>query len=305
MKKLKLFLLVVLFGSNFSYAQQVNQISNFMYNQLYYNPASAGMHETQVNVNVLGRIQWASIDGAPKLGLVSADYRFPKQNMALGVNVSNYSYSKYSFSDANANYSFFVPLNKKVKLAMGLRGGMTSLRSSIAGSKIWDESDYLTNINNYSVTLPKVGLGFQLNAPKYYVGISVPDLYIGNTKNLPGNTSTSFLNQRRNFILMSGAKIRINDSYNFRPGLTAFYYPATGAIVTANATFEVKDYFWIGASYSTYKAATLTTGAHLSARLRFAYSYELLTGLTKTASVGSHEICLMIKLDNVSHAKYK
>ncbi len=304
MKKVNLFLITTLLSFSNLQAQQVNQISNFMYNQLYFNPASAGMHETQVNVNVIGRVQWASLEGAPKFGHVWADYRFPKQNMALGLNLGTFSYSKYSFTDANINYAYFVNLNKKVKLAMGLRAGLTSITASTSNLRIWEETDPLIGNNNYSGMLPKIGVGFQLNAPKYYVGFSAPDLYIADTKNLLGDTA-SFLKQQRNFILMGGAKIRINDLYNLRPGLAAFYHPNTGAFLTANTTFEIRDYFWIGASYSTYKAITINAGAHISTRIRFAYAYEFLAGLSKAASIGSHEICLMIKLDNIARTKAK
>ncbi len=304
MKKVSLLLTVFLFSGIVLKAQQINQISNFMYNQLYFNPASAGMHETQVNVNVIGRIQWASIEGAPKLGHLWADYRFPKQNMALGINLGTFSYSKYSITDVNANYAYFVHLNKKVKLAMGLRAGITSIRANTSNSNIWDEADPLLAQNNYSGTLPKIGVGFQLNAPNYYVGISAPDLYIADTKHLLGDSS-SFFKQQRNFVLMGGGKIRINDLYNLRPGVAAFYHPLTGAFATANATFEIRDYFWVGASYATYKAVSLTAGAHLSTRIRFAYAYEFLSGLSKAANVGSHEICLMIKLDNLARTKAK
>ncbi len=303
MKKI-VFLLTVLLLANAMQAQQINQISNFMYNQLYFNPASAGMHETQLNVNVLGRIQWASIEGAPKLGHVWADYRFQKQNMALGVNLGTFSYSKYSFTEANANYAFFVHLNKKVKLAMGLRAGITSIRSSTSSSTIWNEADPLIAQNNYSGSIPKIGLGFQLNAPNYFIGLSAPDLYMADTKHLLGD-SASFFKQKRNFVLMGGTKIRLNDLYTLRPAVAAFYHPSTGAFAVANATFEIRDYFWLGASYSTYKAVALTAGAHLSTRIRFGYAYEFLSGLSRTASVGSHEICLMIKLDNLARTKAK
>ena len=304
MKKVKILLFVSLLCCQLAQAQQVNQISNFMFNQLYYNPASAGMHETQVNVNVIGRLQWASVEGAPKLAHVWADYRFPNQNMALGINLGTYSFSKYSYTDANANYAYFVHLNKKIKLAMGLRAGITSISSSTNGSKIWNEADPLIAANNYSGVLPKIGIGFQLNAPTYYVGISAPDLYIADTKKLL-NDSATFFKQQRNFILMGGVKIKLNDSYNVRPSLAAFYHPLTGAFLIANTNFEIRDYFWIGASYSTYNSIAFNAGAHISTRIRFAYSYEFLAGLSKAATIGSHEIGLMIKLDNLARKKTK
>lgn len=304
MKKLTIMLIVVLSSCYFMQAQQVNQLNNFMYNQLYFNPASAGMHETQVNVAVIGRIQWASIEGAPKLAHVWADYRFPSKRMALGLNIGSYTYSKYSFTDANANYAYSIQLTKKTKLAMGLRAGITSVSASTNESKIWSASDPLIASNNYSGVLPKIGVGFQLNAPNYYVGISAPDLYVSDKKKVLSDSS-SFLNQQRNFILMSGAKLRLNDSYNLRPSLAVFYHPLSGAFLTVNSTFEVRDYFWIGVSYATYKAVAFNTGVHLSNRIRFAYSYELLSGVSKAASIGSHEICLMIKLDNIAHKRVR
>jgi len=283
-------------------AQPVNVLSNFMHHQLYYNPASAGMHETQVNINVLGRLQWASIEGAPRLGLVSADYRFPSQRMALGANVSTFSYSKYSFSDANLNYAYSIYLNKKVKLSMGLRAGFTSIRSSTNGLTIFDDNDPLQAQNNYSATIPKLGIGFQLNAPNYYIGFSAPDFYVVDNQTILNDTS-SFFKQQRNFVLMAGAKIKLNDLYNLRPSIAVFHHPTSKTFATINTNFEIRDYFWIGASYSTYKSLTILAGAHLSTRVRFAYAYEFLSGANQTTSIGSHEVALLIKMDNLGRKK--
>ncbi len=285
-------------------AQQVNQLTNFMYNQLFYNPASAGMHETQVNVNIIGRVQWASIEKAPKLGHVWADYRFPKQNMALGINLGSFTYSKNSFTDINLNYAYFVNLSKKTKLSMGLRAGISSITSNTSNSTIYDENDPLIGQSNYAGTLPKIGLGFQLNLPKSYIGISAPDLFVSDNQKLLGDTA-SFFKKERNYVLMGGTKIRLNDLYNLKPSLAAYYHPYAGASATANLSFEIRDYFWFGAGYATYKAASITVGAHLSTRMRFAYAYEMLAGVSKVANIGSHEVCLLIKLDNLARNKTK
>ena len=102
--------------------------------------------------------------------------------------------------------------------------------------------------------------------------------------------------------MMAGAKLRLGDLYNLRPNIAVFYYPDSKLLTKINATFEIKDYFWAGLTYSTNKFVTINLGTNISSRIRFGYAFETFVGSTGVG-LYTHELNLMIKLDNLFRTK--
>ncbi len=301
-KLLQVFVLFVSVStSTLTVAQQITPLSNFMYNQMVYNPASAGMQEAQFNVSTLARLQWAAIDGAPRTGMLWSDYRFKSNKMAIGVNLGTLTYSGYANTDANLNYAYYINLNKKLKLAMGLRAGFTSLGFSTSKFQIWDDDDQVISASGYNKIIPKIGLGFQLNARNAYIGISSADLISTNKVDITGDTASSFFKRKRNIVLMGGAKLKLGDLYNLRPNIGVFYHPDSKMLAKLNTTFEIKDYFWAGLTYSTNNYAALNVGTNISSRIRFGYAFETYIG--GKLGLSSHELNLLLTLDNLFRKK--
>jgi type IX secretion system PorP/SprF family membrane protein len=282
-------------------AQQITPISNFMYNQMVYNPASAGMQEAQFNVSTIYRRQWA-IEGAPRAGLLWSDYRFRSNKMAIGINLGTLSYSGYKNTDVNLNYAYYINLNRKLKLAMGLRAGFTSLGFTTDKFQIWDDDDQVINASPYSKIIPKIGLGFQLNARNAYIGISSADLISATKVDIYSDTASSFFNRKRNIVMMGGAKIKLGDLYNIRPNVAVFYHPDSKMMAKINTTFEIKDYFWAGLTYSTNSYVAANVGTNISSRIRFCYVFETFIG-GDGVGLTTHEINLLLTLDNLFRKK--
>jgi type IX secretion system PorP/SprF family membrane protein len=301
-KYIQVFFLLFLLQTALVSAQQIVPLSNFMYNQMVYNPASAGMHEAQFNVSTIARLQWSSIQGSPKTGLLWSDYRFKSNKMAVGLNVSTTSYSGYKNTDVNMNYAYYLQLNKKLKLSMGLRAGFTSVSFSTNNFQIWDDGDQVIANSGYNKVIPKVGLGFQLNGRNAYIGIASSDLVSANRVDVTGDTAKSFFKQKRNINMMAGAKLRLGDLYNLRPNIAVFYYPDSKLLTKINATFEIKDYFWAGLTYSTNNFVAINLGTNISSRIRFGYAFETYVGSTGVG-LYTHELNLMVKLDNLFRTK--
>jgi len=297
-KYLQVFFLLFLLPIQLIFAQQITPLSNFMYNQMVYNPASAGMHESQFNVSTLARLQWSSIQGSPKSGLLWSDYRFKSNKMAIGLNVGTTSYSGYKNTDVNLNYAYYVKLNKKLKLSMGLRGGFTSLTFNTDNFQIWDSGDQVIDNSGYKKVTPKIGLGFQLNSRNSYIGIASSDFISANKVDITGDTANSFFKRKRNINLMAGTVLKLGDLYNLRPNIAVFYYQDSKLLTKINATFEIKDYFWAGLTYSTNNFAAINLGTNISSRIRFGYAFETYIG-TSGIGLSTHELNLMIKLDNL------
>ena len=61
----KLLVIIALIAATPSNAQQDEQMSLYMYNQLYYNPAYAGSRDA-LSAIAIARFQWVNFDGAPR-----------------------------------------------------------------------------------------------------------------------------------------------------------------------------------------------------------------------------------------------
>jgi type IX secretion system PorP/SprF family membrane protein len=285
------------FGS--AKAQQVPLTVLFMHNQMVYNPAAAGMHETDFNVNLVNRFQWGGKSaGGPISNMLWSDYRFAKNKAAAGLNINYDKLGATSNLEVLANYAYYIPLTTKLKLSMGLRAGVGSAKLSTSTLNYWDPGDPIVDGSDVSVTTPKFGGGFQLTSKKFYAGVSVPDFLMTDKYNLYGNKDRAFFQKKRNYILMSGYKIKLNDSYKICPNVRFIYFPGTAARVDFNSIFEITDYFWAGITYSTSKNHSVLVGTHISSRIRLAYAYEFNSQAGGGVRLSTHEINVMLNLDD-------
>lgn len=280
-------------------AQQLTPISNFMFNQQVYNPAAFGSNTSKINFSTFTRLQWSSIEGAPIQANFWGDYKL--RNMAAGINLSTLTYSGYSSNDINLNYAYTINLTRKINLAAGIRAGITSNSFNTDKFTIWDQNDQTIANSQFQKTSPKLGAGFHLSGRKFYLGIASPDFFSNNKVSIEGDTAESFFKQNRNIALFSGYRIRLSDEYNLRPHVAIFYYRSYGMIAKLNTTFEIKDYFWAGLTYSTYGSASLLLGTHISSRIRFGYAFE--TQALFGARLNSHELNVLLTLDNLFRKK--
>jgi type IX secretion system PorP/SprF family membrane protein len=283
-------------------AQQMPLVANFMFNQLIYNPAAAGMQETQFNSNLVSRFQWTGMNGAPVTNMFWADYRFPAKKMALGLNLNYDKFGANRNTDFLLNYAYYVPLTSKWKLSMGLRMGFTSAKFSTAYlDRVWDQGDPVVEASNVSAMMPKAGAGLQLSTKNFYAGFSAPDLIMSDKQNLYGNEGKPFFSKKRNYMMMAGYRVKLSDSYKLYPNLRISYFPDSKVRTDLNLIFEITDYFWAGATYSSYKSHALMAGTHISSRVRFAYAYEFKRDLG--VNLNTHEINLMLNLDGLFRKK--
>src|SRR5690242_7964535 len=90
--------------------QQVSRVSNYLYNQLYFNPAASGMYEQQLNVGMFNKFQWAGFTGAPMLSALWVDYKTNQKGLSFGGVVEHFKFgvSKRMGISANPTYSVLL-----------------------------------------------------------------------------------------------------------------------------------------------------------------------------------------------------
>src|SRR5690349_18658589 len=85
LKKLTFFLALLLCFK--SYAQQLPQFTQYMFNRLVINPAYAG-GDGPLSLTLANRSQWLGVDGAPTTQTFTAHSMFTKKN-GLGLSLVN------------------------------------------------------------------------------------------------------------------------------------------------------------------------------------------------------------------------
>lgn len=285
-------------------AQELPQLNSFMFNQFIYNPASGGMYESDFNFNSSGRFQWSGIKGAPLTNYSWADFRFRRNSMSAGLVFAYDQLGANQFTDVAINYTYIVRLSNTWKFSVGLRAGVASSRfNGTAIDNVRDLND--PNAVTVIITYPKFGTGFQFYNRRFYGGVGIPDLAAINNNPNSVDHDKNFFQKNRNYTLMAGYKFKITDGFSVYPNGKVYYFPTKPLRADASLIGEVTDYFWAGASYSTFGLASVMVGTYLSSSIRFMYAYEfnMRSDLASTNTLTTHEVNLMIQLDNLFSKK--
>ncbi len=290
------------------FSQELPQLNTYMFNQFIYNPASGGMYETDFNCNLTTKLQWAGVNGAPLTSFAWADHRFRKNSMSAGLYMAYNRIGPNQFTEVAGNYTYILRLNNKWKLSFGLRAGYTSYTYGLSASdKVWEPGDQYAIA--YQVDKAKFGGGAQLYSRNFYVGIGVPDIASVNVRNAQyaPDRDKNFFQKDRNYSILAGYRVRLTDGLSISPSTKIYYYPTRPLRVDITGLLEITDYFWAGGSYISTGSAALMAGSYISSRLRFSYAYEfpISSKVSNVASLNSHEVVLMIQLDDLFARKNK
>lgn len=275
-------------------AQQKPMFSQYMFNMININPAYAG-NRRALNISALYRNQWVGIEGAPKTGSLSVDYRGTESNIGFGVQMYDDRIGIEKTSGVQTFYSYHVPLNNAT-LSLGISGGILNYSANYANVSTVDPNDpsFLKNINGW---LPTFGAGAIISAPSWYLGLSVPDML--KTKiNEQGRADVSSQAPFLHFFATGGLILRASDQISFKP---SFLVKAVGGApiqVDGNANVWFNNVFSLGVSYRTGDAIVGMVELQASPQIRIGYGYDHTISKLSSYARGTHE--LMIRFEFLS-----
>jgi type IX secretion system PorP/SprF family membrane protein len=270
------------------YAQQEIQISQYMFNGMFLNPAYAGTHDYWSG-SLLYRNQWVSFPGAPKTGLLSVDGPIKGKNMGLGFMATTEKIGLTQVTDVSAAYSYRIKVGSKGgQLSFGLRAGVRNQTFNISDlQNIPDAGDPLYNANQ-SVWTPKFDFGVYYYTTRGYLGLSVPSVITIDSRKVD-NTDAGL---RRHFFLNGGYVFKVSNSVDFKPSFLVKYEPSAPVSADINAHFLFNERLWLGASYRHNAAVVGMVEFQISPKLRLGYAFDYTTSGIRTYQSGSHEIML-------------
>lgn len=290
-------ILAMVFAVFTSNAQQDPMYTQYMFNQQTINPAYAGTWES-VGFMVLGRNQWTGIDNAPQTYTFTMQAPLKNERVALGLNVIDDKVGKEKRFYMFADYSYQVPLNEKISLRLGLKGGFTNYSNNLQAYNIIEGNDqsFLGEIN--SAFKPNFGVGAFLYGKRAYLGFSIPKLVNSKYENDYDNFSIE--GELRHYFLSAGAVFNLGENIKFKPtALTkASFTKETGTPLQLDLTgnFLIKEKLWLGAMWRSGDSFGFIAQFVFAEKLRIGYAIDFSTSNLKRFNNGTHEVMVSYEL---------
>ncbi|MDX1445478.1 type IX secretion system membrane protein PorP/SprF [Lishizhenia sp.] len=289
--KISAVLVAALFVGSFAWGQQRAQYTQYMYNTM---PLNAGYTGTidGLEATAIHRSQWVGMDGAPVTTGLSLNGAINK-HFGLGLTAVNDRIGPITQNELAVNLASSVQLNDKLRLSLGVSGGINSVSADWSMGTIYNTSDNAYNQNLNNEITPAVGAGLYLYSNRFYAGVSSPNV-IKRKSNL-SQVYDRFANELH-FFVITGYVFDLSPNVKFKPALMTKIVPNAPLSIDLSANFLLKEQFTLGAAYRYQDAINLLAGYEFAKSFFVGYAYDLGITPTKDFHSGSHEIILKYKL---------
>lgn len=271
-------------------AQFEPQFTQYMFNEMFINPAYAGSRE-QISATMVYRNQWVGLEGAPKTQTASIHGPLMNKKLGLGLTVMNESIGVTKQLAVYGNYAYRIQVGSNGAFAMGLQAGFINHQENLSEVITNEENDNEFLFNTPRVVLPNAGYGMYYNTDKLYVGLSIPRMFKNEVSgDGTADVSNSFEFKYWHYYLTSGYVFPVSENVKMKPSL--MIKAVQGAPLNADVTLQAlfMDVFWLGLSYRTEDSFSALGTFQITPKLRIGYSYDYTTTELSNYSNGTHEI---------------
>ena len=233
---------------HFCYGQQEGQFTQFMFNQLNYNPAYAGSRGIP-SLMAIYRGQWLGFKGAPRNIIASFNAPMFGDKVGFGFSVANQDIGVMNSWYITMAYSYHIPITETTSLRLGLQGNLRQLGIDFTDPSVIirqgnDPSLVDGATSNYS---GNVGLGAYFSTKQFYLGVSVPYLYPTEIGFNPANTAIA--KESPHYYLMTGAMLPMGANLHLKPSLLLKYVQNAPFDADFNLSLVFNKMLHAGVSY--------------------------------------------------------
>ncbi|WP_433835231.1 PorP/SprF family type IX secretion system membrane protein [Flavobacterium anhuiense] len=292
MKKL---ILVFMFFSIVSHAQQDAQYTQYMYNTIEVNPAYAGSRGA-LSVFGLYRTQWIGLDGAPETSTFSVNTPLKNSDLGLGVSLVNDKIGPTVENTLSADLSYTIPTSDTWNLSFGIKGTANLFNIDINKLSYEDQDDpQFQNLKNKFS--PNVGAGLYFHSDRAYVGLSVPNFIETNRYD---SDDVAIFKEKINYYLIAGYVFNLDrlEYIKFKPALMTKIVEGAPLQVDVSGNFMFNDKFVLGLAYRWSASVSAMAGFQVTKGMYIGYGYDHETTQLRKYNSGSHEIFLRFEFFN-------
>lgn len=284
-----LILCCLIVGKKEGYGQHSPFYSQYMFNGLALNPAYTGSRDV-LTLNTAFRYQWVGFKGAPESGSFALHTPLKDGRSNLGMILMNDRFGVSNNSGAYGTYAFRMRTLKEDRLSFGLLGGIALLKDRWSQVNTNQGGDDVFNGDSPLFVVPRVGFGVYYDTPKWYLGMSTPQILELESDSRKAYTASQL--NYRSWFLSGGYLFKLNPDLKLKPSFLVKYIQDSPVQADLNAMLIIQDRFWVGASYRTGAAVVGLFEFHFNDQFRIAYSFDQpVHGLINQSS-GSNELSL-------------
>ncbi len=296
-------LIVLLFIFPTIKSQQIQQLSQYTFNPLIYNPAFSGQNH-DVSLYVAARQQWIGYSDQQSESVYPRNYivgittpiRLIKSGIGFQFNLEQIGYQ--TRKDFRLDYAYKIEMQRNRLLSFGISAQLSNLKLDIDRLDPQDLSDPSILLNGIQEDMiPEASLGVcYSSANNWWIGFSALN-FLGSQARL-GNI---ILHDQLTFLLDGQYKISIINRRFRKFDLAPSFLLKTNFTVT-QAEFDMLGYlntnYWFGAGYRIQDGLILIGGAHLG-DFDIGLSYDVTAGkVAEVTKIGTIELqlryCLQI-----------
>jgi len=304
MRYILFFLLVI---SIKSYGQQGIQFSQYAFTGLTVNPAYAGYKEDWT-LNMVSRLQWTGIPGAPRTAAVSIDGLTDDlvKTIGLGLVIVGDQLGPQTTSSVYANYAYRLQMDAEdtKRLCFGIGIGASQYAVDDTKFNAIDGLDPLLGTGTSTRISPDFRAGIFYNSPTFYAGLSALNFLA----DAAFNDNTTVIRLTRSYYLTAGYILPINENIDWKPSILIkedFKGPTNMDITNS---FLLGKVLWLGGSYRTgvntvsklalqsnldhYDAIAGIVQFYVNDRCRIGYSFDYNISKLATYQNGTHELSI-------------
>lgn len=291
-------LLLLLFLTMRSEAQQDPMFTQYNFNTQTINPAYAGTWKNMGFV-VLGRYQWAGMAGAPQTYTFSFQSPIKYQNFAVGMNIISDKIGLEKRLGANVDYSYRLKLTNKTDLRLGLKGGVTAYSNNLTEYTGYpgDPEDPVFMSDIETKFMPNFGIGAFLYSEEYYIGISSPKLLKTEFRNSYSNFSTWA--ELNHFFLIGAYVFQLSDNLRFKPTFLASTVWGASTVFDFTANFLLGERVWLGVNYRTGDSFGFIGQWIVENRFRIGYGIDYSVTPLNSFHNATHEVMISYELRSI------
>jgi type IX secretion system PorP/SprF family membrane protein len=294
MKKTIIILISVIFISTATKAQYDAMFTQYMFNEMYINPAYTGSKEA-MSINLTHRQQWVNFPGRPITTSFTVHGPLANNKMGLGISVLNEQIGKLSRNLVYLNYAYRVKIGENGHLSFGIMGGIHNQVNKLSELKPTEIGDAQISQNTPNIISPNFGSGIYYYTKKFYVGISIPrmidDSYLFNST---GGIikSTKIDPNKFHYYFTIGNVFDVNENLKIKPQAMLKMVQNAPIQYDLNVNFLIKNKIWAGVSYRSGADVSALIGVQVNSQFLVNYSYDYALTKIQKYSQGSHEITL-------------
>lgn len=295
---MKKIFLILFFIPVMSFAQQIPQYSQFLFNHFGINPAVAGTNDC-LDMRVGYRTQWVGFDGAPQTSFANLHARIPKGKRggsiyrfhAVGINVYSDGIGPIGKTNVSLAYAINFKAGKRKRFAFGIFAGFDQYRFNASKVTLAVTPDNAISGSQTVFFVPDVspGLLYYTENRSSYVSFTMPQLLKNKIKIFP---DTKFAHH---YVLMAGKKwVSRTSDLALTPSVALKFAPWTPLAIDVNVLFDFTSNVQFGATWRNSDAIALMCKVNFLKYFSFGYAFDFTTSKIRLASSNTHEIILGI-----------